>query len=227
MEALQFADPGDHIPSWRQRGIRHGFYGRLDTKPDPMFAPKQVHGTHILELDRSSKPSEVANVSADGVAASSNVGPLGIQTADCVPILVYDRDVTMAIHGGWRGLVQGIVAEAMTRIRDKSSVWVAIGPHIQANAYEVGPDVMERLSSFLSDKSFDEAWVLIKGNRDRWFLDIGSLTCLLLAEEGVPPEQITWMRDCTFVNKNRWHSYRRDGVSSGRNWSWIQGAEAP
>ena len=65
-------------------------------------------------------------------------------TADCVPLLIcnQDGDTIGAIHVGWRGLVSGIVHNAV-KVFDTSpdQLMVWIGPHIKEDNYEVGPDV--------------------------------------------------------------------------------------
>ena len=67
---------------------------------------------------------------------------LGVVTADCVPILIYDykNKVVGCIHAGWKGALSGIIKNTVTRIKKINSshkIYASIGPCIGENSYEV------------------------------------------------------------------------------------------
>ena len=99
---------------------------------------------------------------------------------------------------------------------------VAIGPHISSHSFEVGPEVLFEFSNskqFATDLQL--CHISSKGHGDRWHLDLGIASVFSLINAGAKAENISLMRTCTKLNPNEWHSYRRDGLKAGRNWSWI------
>ena len=133
----------------------------------------------------------------------------------------------MAIHAGWKGLAQDILAHAYTYLSDQgipgeSCHW-AIGPCISQQSFEVGPELVDLFyRQGLGLSSEDLALIMMKGKLDRWHVDLASLALLRLKSLGVPAHKISIIRSDTRQNSQLWHSYRRDGVQSGRNWSWIE-----
>src|SRR5690606_8838654 len=105
---------------------------------------RQVHGNTVLravEIDGDS--------TADALWAHRDDGPIvvGVLTADCVPVLLGDRngEVACAVHSGWRGTVAEIVPAAVQRLAaagiDAAALVAAIGPCIEVDAFEVGDEV--------------------------------------------------------------------------------------
>ncbi len=121
-----------------------------------------------------------------------------------------------AAHGGWRGLVGGIVEatvaafEARGIAADSLLAW--LGPAIGPAAYEVGPDVAERLNAEHA------AAALRSGRAGHWQLDLYQLARMRLAACGV--EAVYGGGECTLSDFTRFFSYRRDGVT-GRQASLI------
>ena len=106
------------------------------------FWLEQTHSTRIVEL-----PSKHDRV-ADG-AWTRNAGQVcGVLTADCLPLLLCDESgrYVAAVHAGWRGLVDGILANAIAKIPvPAASLLVWMGPAIGQAAYEVGEDLRTHL----------------------------------------------------------------------------------
>ena len=103
---------------------------------------EQVHSTIIVDADTSSETSGVPV--ADGAITEVANRVVAVMTADCLPLLICDNEgkQVAAVHAGWRGLVNGIIEQAIARFNapgEQLSVW--LGPAIGANAFEVGQDV--------------------------------------------------------------------------------------
>jgi YfiH family protein len=133
-----FAWDGDHLAA-ELPGGRVLFTSRavdLRLHPDafgPVRAAHQVHGARVL---RDGEPA----VDADGQIVTDTHGAL-VRTADCLPIGLVCDDAAGMLHGGWRGLAAGIVAEGVRVLDARGPVIAALGPSARGCCYEVGEEV--------------------------------------------------------------------------------------
>src|SRR4051812_20451979 len=107
----------------------------------------QVHGKHVVwmnnQFDCAQPPS------ADAIACEDERCVACVRVADCVPVLLASGDgkLVAAAHAGWRGVVAGVVPEAVraiqSRMRDAKEIFAAIGPSIGPGHFEVGIEVLE------------------------------------------------------------------------------------
>jgi len=211
-----------------QHGIKYGFVGKVGTPP-AFDRPNQVHGTEIIVADpRTTGPAAAARSDGDGILTQARAYPVGVLTADCLPVLLADQRKTMAmaVHAGWRGLAAGIMRAALLMFRDgsitPSEILVGIGPAISGANYEVGIDVINAMSG--PDCGLSKSQIMScynPGRRDHYQLSIAKIAELVLTNAGVPAKNIQIVDSCTFANPNLWHSYRRDKPNVGRNHSWI------
>ncbi|MBC8069923.1 MAG: laccase domain-containing protein [Deltaproteobacteria bacterium] len=165
---------------------------------------RQVHGVTSLHAHAVHEGSE-----ADAVwCAADDRKVVGVLTADCVPILLADREgtVALAIHSGWRGTAADIVAAAIGGLPvAPDRLLAAIGPCIEQAAFEVGPEVAAR---------FDRALVDDRGERPH--LDLVEAVRRQLVAAGVATAAIERVGGCTHAHSDRWFSYRRDGAGIGQ-----------
>jgi YfiH family protein len=157
---------------------------------------------------------------ADAVVSSVAGVPIGVATADCVPILVADARAraVAAIHAGWRGLARGVVragVDALRQLAGSAEELVAVvGPHIGPCCYEVDAPVLEALAQRFSG-ILEE--VLAPAREGHAMLDLGSLVRSDLAAAGIDPAATGALPGtCTCCDPVRFHSYRRDGPGCGR-----------
>ena len=181
----------------------------------PQVEASQVHGAIVAVVGTSDAGHVIPG--ADGLVTADRGVMLAVHSADCVPLLLADpsRHVVAAVHAGWRGVVTGIAAEAVTVMADRfrcrpADLRVAIGPCIGPCHYEVDEPVIALLKSW----PWWEA-VVTPNPRGRWQLDLREATRRQLSERGVPVIQIETLDWCTFEHPELFYSYRRDG-SSGR-----------
>jgi YfiH family protein len=219
------------------RGINHGFSGRINSDLIKTMAPhypKQIHGTRLITADHRTHFATIDRPEGDGIITlESNSSIIAVRTADCVPVLAASTQggFAAAVHAGWRGLTAGILRKTLDlshTYRPLHSLIFAIGPAISRDKFEVGPEVIEAISSpscGLPDVA--QALITAKGRQDRWHVDLQlAAVCQLLAQ-GIAPEAIEVIRACTFLDidtvtgENIWNSYRRDGRGCNSNWSWI------
>jgi polyphenol oxidase len=175
---------------------------------------RQVHGTHVCHAPWEGTPEGDAAVATDAGEL------LGIETADCLPVLIVDpvRRAVAAAHAGWRGTVAGVAARAVESIVAGGSqprdLLAALGPAIGACCYEVGPDVEEAFGP-------DGARFFRPGPRGRAHLDVRAANRAQLRASGLADEAILDVADCTYHQADRYHSYRREGRGAGRMISFV------
>lgn len=176
--------------------------------------PEQIHSCEIIKLSNSALPPQLR---ADGVITLGNEYIIGVQTADCLPILIADRKkrLVSAVHAGWRGTIGGILSRAMEQILDEGifpeDLIVAIGPHIQSTCYEVGADIVDLLQPYMRKPPF-----LFK-SLDKYFLNLTYINLSILFQFKVPRENIWISSECTHCLPEKYYSYRRE-----RNYLYTQ-----
>ena len=197
----------------------------LGIEPRKLFIPKQVHGNRIATIDvgfLSASAAEQATL-LDGCDALITNAPgvcIGVTTADCVPVLLYDtqKRVAAAIHAGWRSTVLKIVAKTIEDMRRQfgisaANLIAAIGPAIGQEAFEVGNEVAN---------AFRQAGLLYPTACTRHpetgkaHLNLSEINRLQLTDCGVKPENIELSGLCTHTHGDLFFSARRDGIRSGR-----------
>ncbi|MGJ3231558.1 MAG: peptidoglycan editing factor PgeF [Oceanicaulis sp.] len=173
----------------------------------------QVHGAEIIKVD--SQPEGVWSA-GEADASMTDVPGLALcaQTADCVPILLFDpvRPAVAAVHSGWRGTVRGIVGETLAAMKtaygtEPAQVQAAIGPAISQANYRVGPEVLEQFE--IQFGGLDDA---LAGPRDAEGgagLDVAEACRRQLIAAGVPEHAVTVLNHCTFADRARFFSCRR------------------
>lgn len=197
-------------------GVRHGFGVRGVPEPDGLRRPRQVHGIRVLRL--AGEPPGVMG-EGDGLVSCQPGVPVGVVTADCVPLLLaaHDGRCVAAVHAGWRGLAAGVVAaaaEVFGGLASTESAVAVIGPHVGPCCYEVDGVVV---------RAFEERFAgelegaLVPVRHGHWRLDLASLARAALGRAGWSRDRIAVLADaCTACAPDRFHSYRRDGPRAGR-----------
>jgi len=197
-------------------GVRHGFGVRGAPAPRGLVRPVQVHGTRAARVEApDARPGE-----ADALVCARPGIPVGVATADCVPVLAASDDglAVAAIHAGWRGLAAGVVESGVSALREaavgpRTRVVAAVGPHIGPCCYEVDGPVVDALRPRFG-ASLDAALRATRPGHAR--LDLFALAAAALAGCGVGAGAMERVGGCTRCDPERFHSYRRDGARAGR-----------
>lgn len=172
----------------------------------------QTHSTTVINAD-----NWLADIEADACYSNTSNQICIVMTADCLPVLVCNRQGTevAAIHAGWRGLANGIIASTLTQFQsDREELLVWLGPAIGPEAFEVGQDVFECFT-----KNTPETKAAFKANdNSRYLADIYQLARQQLSSLSI--EQVFGGEHCTVTDQDRFFSYRRDG-QTGRMASMI------
>lgn len=181
--------------------------------------PRQTHGKQIGIVNQHNINEDFE--ATDALITSMRGVFIGVKTADCVPVLLYDslNQTIAAIHSGWRGTVQNIVPETLRTMQNEygtqaSNVWAAIGPCIGAANYEVGAEVLTQFENLFSTKQLNELTEPLRHGKA--LLNLKKAIEFQLRDWGLPTNQIDCMEACTFNAANRFYSARRDGAATGR-----------
>jgi YfiH family protein len=209
-------------PLFSDAGIAHEF-GQLGSRePDRVIRPVQQHGSEVAFVHDA---ADTDPGQADAVVSTLAGAPVGVMTADCVPVLLAmdGGRVVAAVHAGWRGIAAGVVRSAFEAMASAAGPWrqvaAVIGPHIGACCYEVDSPVIERLRVRFATQ-LDSA--LFPVGSDHSMLDLRTLVRMELIRAGVRSTDVGSFPDaCTCCDAERFHSHRRDGTRAGRLLHWI------
>lgn len=166
----------------------------------------QVHGTRVVD---AAHPDGVPD--ADAVVSRSAGAVCVVMTADCLPVLLCDRagSVVGAAHAGWRGLQGGVIEATVAAMQVSPSEVIAwLGPAIGPTAFEVGDEVR---AAFVGDAAVAAAAFQPSATPGKWLADIYLLARQRLQVLGV--NSISGGDLCTVTDRERFFSYRRDGVT--------------
>lgn len=202
----------------------------LSCSTEQLVIPFQTHGTQmgIIDADFIAQSQERRQELLHGVDALITQEPgccICISTADCVPVLLYDKEhqVVAAVHAGWRGTVNYILGLTLERMRtmygtEGSDVIACIGPSISLESFEVGDEVYEAFRT----NGFDMGRIsTFKKESRKHHLDLWEANRLQLLDFGVPGHQIEVSGICTYLEHETFFSARRLGIKSGRILSGI------
>ena len=206
---------------------------------------RQIHSDVVRVVSVPTEPAP----QGDAAISSRASLLLGIQTADCVPILLADprRHVVAAVHAGWRGTLARIAVKTLGRMRlefgsNPEDVLAALGPAIGPCCYEVGPEVaqaflgqfahaaewfegpFERLSSGEEPNPLPWLTMMPPGHEpppERVQLDLRLANRRQLVDAGMRPPNIAVSALCTACRSDLFFSYRKQGAATGRMMSVI------
>lgn len=207
----------------------------LHIEPSCLVLPHQTHSTRVKVIDEAVmnlSPLQRAAVleGVDGLITAQRGVCIGVSTADCIPVLLYDpvHEVIAAVHAGWRGTVGRIVVETLSEMfrtfqTSAADLRVAIGPGISGDAFEVGNEVYETFVSagFPMDRLAVQKPSIRNTAEQSWFIDLWEANRLQLESRGVLPEHIHLAGICTYQHADEFFSARRLGINSGRIYNGI------
>lgn len=199
-------------------------------KPCELIIPHQTHGVKsrvvdkaFLSLTDAQRQEQLEGI--DALMTAELHCCVCVSTADCVPVLLYDRQhkAVAAVHAGWRGTVNFIIGHTLQRMHAVygtmgQEVIACIGPSISPESFEVGDEVYEafRLNGFdMSRIAFRNA------GTGKYHIDLWEANRLQLLDFGVPSPQIEVAGICTYLHHEEFFSARRLGIASGRILSGI------
>ena len=145
---------------------------KISNKSKEIFLVKQIHGNKFLFLRKNLNIKNIS-VSADAIITEKKNLPIAVLTADCVPILIFDkkRKMIAAIHAGWRGAYRGIIQKVIKFMFnqgcDQKNMIVAIGPCISMSNYEVKKKFKDKFI-----KKDEKNIKFFKNNKNKIYFDL-------------------------------------------------------
>lgn len=231
---------------WDDRAIvlknRQTFQSAFGASDHTLVPLKQIHSSVVRRFEMpSDEPRRDLSVTA-GDASLTNVPGLllGIQTADCVPILLVDakKRAVAAVHAGWRGTLARIAEKTIGEMRmhfgsNPADISAALGPAIGCCCYEVGTELVTEFTSQFTDAAeyFDELRTGEEPNPLQWLnmmppghqpppknvrLDLHKANRSQLLRAGLNEANIFVSDLCTACHTDLFFSYRKEGANSGR-----------
>tara|TARA_B100000035_G_scaffold90804_1_gene76628 strand:- start:281 stop:1042 length:762 start_codon:yes stop_codon:yes gene_type:complete len=122
---------------------------KFGRKTKNIFLVHQIHSNKFIYIDEKFK-SYKKKFKVDAIITNLKKLPIAVLTADCVPLLIYDKQKNMvaAIHAGWRGAFKGIIEKVIKFMTKKGckkrNIIAAIGPCIKQNNYNVKEDFQKK-----------------------------------------------------------------------------------
>jgi YfiH family protein len=181
--------------------------------PDRLVTVNQIHGERIVKVDDQNYRG-MKTVQADAMITNISGFAIGVETADCVPLLLVDpaTPAVGAVHAGWRSTAKKIVQKAVKKMQDEfgsdpSRMIAAIGPAIGPECYEVDEPVMGPVREAFS------FWKDVASSRgsDKWSLDLVKLNRMELVQTGLDEKNIHSLGMCTSCRKDLFYSFRAEG----------------
>tara|TARA_Y100000768_G_scaffold281105_1_gene216049 strand:- start:2562 stop:3314 length:753 start_codon:yes stop_codon:yes gene_type:complete len=177
---------------------------KMNVKKNNLILMHQTHSNKVIEIVKKNYKKKIK---ADAIITKMKGIALGVVTADCVPIILYDvrNEIIGCIHAGWKGAFSDIIRNTVKKIKminSNNKIYAGIGPCIGKKSYEVDLDFYKKFIK----KSFKNKKYFSKKNRRKKLFDLRKFVTDKLLEYNIKIDQIK--RD-TFAEKSNFFSYRR------------------
>ncbi|MFO7890097.1 MAG: peptidoglycan editing factor PgeF [bacterium] len=187
---------------------RKKFFNAIGVSEEKAAIPKQVHGDKIEVITRPG-----LYPATDGLITRAPGVVLTVQTADCVPVFLYEpvKRIIAAVHAGWRGTCKKIVIKTIGIMVKKFSlktenIFAFLGPSIGSCCYKVGDKVKQKFPAEYIHNSYLDLWSYLHDQ---------------LIEAECISENIYISRLCTACYPEWFFSHRRDKGKTGRMLAFI------
>ncbi len=183
-----------------------------------VFVASQIHGSTVVECDKNFS----SGIEADGLITQERNYGIGVFTADCVPIFLFDSQkyIVSILHSGWKGTYNEITVNAINIFLEKyysniNDIVIYIGPHNKVCCYEIGEELKRKFSEHYKFKQNNN---IFNGN------NLNLLECIKTSvlNCNIPLENINVINYCVHCSNDvKFYSYRKDPKSLNRIFSFI------
>ena len=194
-----------------RKSLEEQFFKDINIDINKAIFMNQVHKDNVVKIDNTNSNFYNKNnpvPETDSIITNLKNTPLVVQTADCLPIVLYCETTKSigVLHSGWKGTIANITAKTILKMKeeysiDTSKMYAYIGAHIFKENYEVG----EEVACHFRSKEF------INGS---WYVDNANEAKLQMLDMGLKEENIEVSSLNSFDEE--FYSYRRDGKQIGR-----------
>jgi polyphenol oxidase len=177
---------------------------KINLNQKKLLLMQQTHSNKVIVIKKKNIKNKIFN--SDAIITKMKGFALGVLTADCVPIILYDvkNDIIGCIHAGWKGASSGIIENTLLKfkkINSQNKIYASVGPCIGKKSYEVGLDFYK---NFLLLTKKNSIYFSIKQNQI--FFDLRKYVNDKLLKLDVVVDHVN---HDTFKEKNNFFSYRR------------------
>ena len=165
----------------------------------------QTHSNKVIIINKKNKNSKKFN--SDAIITKMKGFALGVVTADCVPIILYDirNQIIGCIHAGWRGASSGIIENTIKKFKKlntNNKIFASVGPCIGKKSYEVDINFYKKFIS----KSKKNTIYFVKKNKNKKLFNLRKYVNDKLIKLNV---RVDHVNHDTFKEKNKFFSYRK------------------
>ena len=176
---------------------------KIGCKKKNLILLNQIHSNKIFYIKKIKKKK----LTGDGLITNQKGIALGILTADCIPILIYDnkQKIIAAIHAGWKGIYRNIVSNVIKFFLKNGSqtkhLYAAIGPCITAKSYEIQKDFKKKFIKKDKNSKF-----FFKKRKNKTYFSLNNYVYYQLKKLGI--KNLDIINKNTFDPKNNFFSSR-------------------
>ena len=180
---------------------------KIDNKARKIFLVHQIHSNKFIFVDKNFKV-EKKKVKADAIITNQKKLPIAVLTADCVPLLIYDKKKNMiaAIHAGWKGafneIIKKVIIFMVKKGCKKNDITVVIGPCIKQKSYNVREDFQRK---FIEKNKKNK--IYFKKKKNTIYFDLSNFVRSQL--KSIKITNIETINIDTFDKRNNFFSARR------------------
>lgn len=184
------------------------FWNAISTQPSRVVSFKQTHTSNVSIIESSFRGTRI--VGYDGGVTREKDIILAINTADCVPVLLFEKkhQIIGAVHAGWKGIVGNIIAQTLKQLQtlggELDHIELAIGPHIGGCCYAFSTNE----ASIFKNRYKTESQVYFTIDTQD-YIDIGKAVYTDALANGVHTGNIEFYIGCTKCQDDMFFSYRR------------------
>ena len=177
---------------------------KMNIERDKLILMHQTHSNKVVEIKKNNYKKKVI---ADAMITKMKGFALGVVTADCVPIILYDEknQIIGCIHAGWKGTLLGVIKNTVSKIKKISSsnkIYACVGPCIGKKSYEVDKNFYKMFMA----KSRQNKVYFSNKNKTKMLFNLRKFVTDKLIKANIKVDQVD--RD-TFTEKSNFFSYRR------------------
>ncbi len=186
---------------------------KMSVKINNLVLMHQTHSKKVLEIKKNNINKKI---NSDAMITKEKGIALGVVTADCVPILIFNKTnkIIGCIHAGWRGAFSGIIKNTILKIKrpnTKNEIYASIGPCIGKNNYEVD---IRFFKKFVKKSKKNKIYFSKKNNQKKLF-NLRKFVTNQLLELNVNIDQVNYD---TFKEKDNFFSFRRSSILKQRDY---------
>jgi len=168
-----------------------------------------MHQTHSNKVEIIVKRNNLERIKCDAMLTKDNEIALSVLTADCLPILIYEKrkEIIGCIHAGWKGAVNGIIENTLKKLEEMNGsikqLVVSLGPCISQKNYEVKNDFY---SEFIKKSKNNDSF-FFKNEKKTFNFDLRGFVIKKFKDLGVL--EIDNVAIDSFASENEYFSHRR------------------